>query len=118
MVNNLEIELLYKKKLNTIKKHNKLYFTNDSPEISDAEYDKIKLELIELKKKYPFLKKVNSVSQLIGAKPSNKFQKIKHIHPMLSLANAFNKSDMNDFVKKVRNFLNYREQKIELISEN
>ena len=117
MVNNLEIELLYKKKLNTIKKHNDLYFTNDSPEISDAEYDKIKLELIELEKKHPFLKKINSISHLIGAKPSNKFKKIKHIHPMLSLANAFNKSDMNDFVKKVRNFLNYREQKIELISE-
>ena len=60
MVNNLEIELLYKKKLNTIKKHNDLYFTNDSPEISDAEYDKIKLELIELEKKHPFLKKINS----------------------------------------------------------
>ena len=54
MVNNLEIELKYKKKLNSIKKHNELYFTNDSPEISDAEYDKIKLELIELEKKYLF----------------------------------------------------------------
>ena len=58
MVNNLEIELKYKKKLNSIKKHNELYFTNDSPEISDAEYDKIKLELIELEKKYPFLKRL------------------------------------------------------------
>ena len=48
MSNNLEIKSLYKKKLKSIKKHNELYFTNDSPEISDAEYDKIKLELLEL----------------------------------------------------------------------
>ncbi len=117
MTNNLEIELIYKKKLESIKKHNELYFTNDSPEISDSEYDKIKFEALELEKKFPFLKEIESVSQIVGAKPSNKFNKIKHIHPMLSLSNAFNKSDMNDFIKKVRNFLNYGEKKIEFISE-
>ena len=117
MSNNLEIKSLYKKKLKSIKKHNELYFTNDSPEISDAEYDKIKLELLELEKKYPFLKKIDTVSKIVGAKPSNKFKKIQHIHPMLSLNNAFNKDDMNDFIKKVRNFLNIKEEKIELISE-
>ena len=111
MTNNLEIELIYKKKLESIKKHNELYFTNDSPEISDSEYDKIKFEALELEKKFPFLKEIESVSQIVGAKPSNKFNKIKHIHPMLSLSNAFNKSDMNDFIKKVRNFLNYGEKK-------
>ena len=117
MVNNLEIVSLYKKKLKNIKKHNELYFTNNSPKISDAEYDKIKLEVLELEKKYPFLKKIGSVNLIIGAEPSNKFKKVKHIHPMLSLNNAFNKSDMSDFMKKIRNFLNLHEKKIELISE-
>ena len=117
MANNLEIKLLYKKKLKSIKKHNQLYFTNDSPEISDFEYDKVKLELLGLEKKYPFLKKIESISEIVGAKPSNKFKKIKHLHPMLSLSNAFNKSDMKDFFKKVKNFLNYEDKSIEFICE-
>ena len=117
MAKNEEIKLLYNKKIKSLKKHNKLYFTNDSPEISDADYDNLKFELVELEKKYPFLKKIDSVSEIIGAKPSNKFKKIKHIQPMLSLSNAFNKSDMEDFLKKIKNFLNYEEKQIELISE-
>ena len=117
MAKNDEIKLLYNKKIKSLKKHNKLYFTNDSPEISDADYDNLKFELIELEKKYPFLKKIESVSEIIGAKPSNKFKKVKHLQPMLSLSNAFNKSDMEDFLKKIKNFLNYEEKQIELISE-
>ena len=117
MAKNEEIKLLYNKKIKSLKKHNKLYFTNDSPEISDADYDNLKFELIELEKKYPFLKKIESVSEIIGAKPSNKFKKVKHLQPMLSLSNAFNKSDMEDFLKKIKNFLNYEEKQIELISE-
>ena len=117
MAKNEEIKLLYKKKIKSLKKHNKLYFTNDSPEISDADYDNLKFELIELEKKYPFLKKIESVNEIIGARPSNKFKKVKHLQPMLSLSNAFNKSDMEDFLKKIKNFLNYEEKQIELISE-
>ncbi len=117
MAKNEEIKLLYNKKIKSLKKHNKLYFTNDSPEISDADYDNLKFELIELEKKYPFLKKIESVNEIIGARPSNKFKKVKHLQPMLSLSNAFNKSDMEDFLKKIKNFLNYEEKQIELISE-
>ena len=117
MTSNSEIKLLYKKKIKSIKKHNQLYFTNDSPEISDSEYDKIKLEILEIEKKYPFLKKFGSISEIVGAKPSNKFKKIRHLQPMLSLSNAFNKSNMKDFTKKVKNFLNYEHKKIEFMSE-
>ena len=54
---------------------------------------------------------------VIGTTPSNKFKKIKHLKPMLSLSNAFNKSDMNDFFKKINNFLNTESKEIELSSE-
>ena len=117
MTGDSEIKLLYKRKIKSIKKHNQLYFTNDSPEISDSEYDKIKLEILKLEKKYSFLKKIGSISEIVGSKPSNKFKKISHLQPMLSLSNAFNKSDMKDFKKKVKNFLNYENKTIELMSE-
>ena len=54
MAKNEEIKILYNKKIKSLKKHNKLYFTNDNPQISDADYDKLKIELLELEKKYPF----------------------------------------------------------------
>ena len=57
--------------------------------ISDSEYDKIKLDTLELEKKYSFLQEFGSIQNTIGAKPSNKFKKIKHLQPMLSLSNSF-----------------------------
>ena len=107
----------YKKKLNQLKIHSKLYFTDDNPKISDAEFDKLKISIISLEKKYPYLKKKGSVNKIIGAKPSYKFKKIKHLRPMLSLSNAFDKTDMEDFIKKVQNFLNIKDQNISLIAE-
>ncbi len=107
----------YKNKLNQLKIHSKLYFIDDNPKITDAEFDKLKISIINLEKKYPFLKKKGSVIKIVGAKPSNKFIKIKHLRPMLSLSNAFDKTDMEDFLKKVKNFLNIKDQNISLISE-
>ena len=108
----------HKKIIAEIKKHNKLYFDKDNPQISDANYDKIKLEAIELERKYPFLNSSKeTLDQIVGAPPSNKFKKIKHLQPMLSLSNAFNKNDMEDFLKKIKNFLNLNNQNIELFSE-
>ena len=107
----------YKNKLNQLKIHSKLYFIDDNPKITDAEFDKLKISIINLEKKYPFLKKKGSVINIVGAKPSNKFRKIKHLRPMLSLSNAFDKTDMEDFLKKVKNFLNIKDQNISLISE-
>ncbi len=112
---NLLIE--HKKILNTIKEHNKNYFTYDNPKISDAEYDKIKAKAIQLEKKFPFLKKIESIQNIIGAKPLNKFDKIKHLTPMLSLANAFNLDDMRDFKKKINNFLSFDHNEVEMICE-
>ena len=107
----------HKKKIDILEKHNKFYFTNDNPKISDSEYDKLKRELTNLEENYPYLKQKKSVKDIIGSKPSNKFKKIDHLVPMLSLSNAFQKKDMNDFLKKINNFLNYKENSIELFSE-
>ena len=89
----------YKKKINLVKKHNKLYFTKDNPEITDAQYDELKKEIFDLEKKNNFLKNLN-LNQIVGSPPSNKFEKIKHLKPMLSLSNAFDKNDMKDFIKQ------------------
>ena len=69
---------LHKKKLDNIKKHNKFYYINDKPKISDSEYDKLKKEIFELEKKYPYLKKIDTISKIVGSSPSSKFKKIKH----------------------------------------
>jgi DNA ligase (NAD+) len=117
MKNKSKIIQSYLKKINDLKKHNKLYFDNDAPQISDSEYDKIKKETIDLEKKYPYLKKQGSTEEIVGTPPSTKFKKIKHLRPMLSLSNAFNKSDMEDFLKKINNFLNLNDDNLELFSE-
>ena len=108
---------LHKKKLDNIKKHNKFYYINDKPKISDSEYDKLKKEIFELEKKYPYLKKIDTISKIVGSSPSSKFKKIKHLRPMLSLSNAFNKKDMEDFLKKINNFLNLTKNNLQLFSE-
>ncbi len=117
MVDKSKIIDIYKKKVKNLIKHNKLYFSKDSPIISDAEFDKLKIEIFELEKKYSFLKKKFSINKIVGSPPSNKFKKINHLIPMLSLSNAFNKSNMEDFIKKVKNFLNFNDERIELFVE-
>ena len=107
----------HKKILEDLKKHNNFYFKDDNPQISDAEYDKLKKEALNLEKKNPHLKTKRSVEKIIGAPPSNKFKKIKHLRPMLSLSNAFNKENMIDFLKKLKNFLNIKTEKIDLFCE-
>tara|TARA_A100000164_G_C21939927_1_gene790104 strand:- start:2878 stop:4911 length:2034 start_codon:yes stop_codon:yes gene_type:complete len=112
-----EIIKIYKDKINILKKHNKLYFENDNPDISDSQYDVLKREITDLEKKNNFLKELNLTKKLVGSPPSKKFKKIKHLKPMLSLSNAFDKNDMYDFLSKVKNFLNLHNQNIELVSE-
>ena len=112
-----DIELKHKKILNIIKQHNKNYYNYNKPTISDSEYDQIKIEVLNLEKKYPYLKDYKSIDKIVGSKPSNKFKKIKHLSPMLSLSNAFNLDDMQDFYKKINNFLNFNDRSIELFCE-
>ena len=107
----------FKSKVKNLKKHNKLYYDEDSPEITDDGYDELKKDIIELETKYKFLKNLELTKKLFTFQPSNKFKKIKHLSPMLSLANAFNNKDMEDFLKKVGNFLNLKDKNIEFFCE-
>ena len=101
MVFKKEIIFKHKKNLDTLKKLNKNYYIDDNPKVSDAEYDKIKLAALAFENKYSYLKKIKSVNDIVGSKPSSKFKKFKHLSPMLSLSNAFNIDDMKDFQKKL-----------------
>jgi len=101
-----EIEKIYLEKIDRLKKFDKAYFDEDKPIISDKDYDHIKQEVIDLEEKYSYLKNKNSPSQKVGYKPSSKFKKVEHDIPMLSLANAFSKENIEDFLKKIKNFLN------------
>jgi len=112
-----DIEKEYIRKIKELKKHNKAYFEDDNPYLSDKDYDQIKYNILNLEKKYKFLKNKDSPSQKIGYEPTNKFKKIKHLKPMLSLSNAFDKEGMKDFLSKISNFLNNKDLNIELSSE-
>ena len=116
-MNKKDIEKNFKKKIEEIKKHNDLYFNQDKPIISDANYDELKKDILILEKNNKFLKRLNLLNNIIGSPPTNKFKKIKHLKPMLSLSNPFSKNDMIDFLKKINNFLNLNNETIELSSE-
>ena len=88
-----------------IARHNKLYFELDSPQISDAEYDRLMQELKALERQHPELITPESPTQRVGGQPSGKFAKVRHSVPMLSLANAVADEDVIDFVARIRRFL-------------
>lgn len=77
----IKLEKLYE----TIKKHDFAYYENHNPTISDAEYDEIRRLILEIEKDYPSLITSNSPSLRVGAEPSEKFKKVKHSTPMLSI---------------------------------
>jgi DNA ligase (NAD+) len=89
-----------------ISHHDALYYRDDAPEISDADYDALRRRLNELEKAHPELKRAGSPSEKVGAAPVAVFGKIRHDVPMLSLGNAFDDQDVVDFVARVRRFLN------------
>ncbi|MBD1145995.1 NAD-dependent DNA ligase LigA, partial [Pelagibacterales bacterium SAG-MED34] len=89
-----------------LKKHNKLYFENSSPVISDKDYDQLKKDILNLEKKFSYLKDESSPSVSLGYTPSKNFIKSKHRVKMLSLSNAFDIEDLENFEKKIFNYLN------------
>ena len=115
---NEEIKKDYLKKVEKFRDHNKSYYEKSKPSISDAEFDRLKIEILDLEKEYNFLKDFNSPSKVVGFRPSKNFQKVKHRIPMLSLGNAFNEEDLKNFEKKMLNFLSLKNaSKIEYSAE-
>jgi DNA ligase (NAD+) len=100
------IKKKYLQKIKQLQKFNKAYFEKSVPLVSDAKYDEFKKEIINLENRYDFLSHPHSPSVVIGHKPSKNFKKVLHKVPMLSLANAFSVSDLENFEKKIRNYLN------------
>lgn len=98
--------------------HDRLYYTHDAPEISDAEYDLLRRRNEAIEKRFPALVRADSPSKRVGAAPATGFAKVRHAVPMLSLGNAFDDQDVKDFVGRVRRFLGLPEsQPVELVAE-
>lgn len=88
-----------------IQYHDRLYYQQDSPELTDAEYDALRQRNEAIEKQFPELVLADSPSKKVGAAPVSGFGKIKHRVPMLSLGNAFEQQDLMDFVDSIRNFM-------------
>ena len=86
-----------------LKKYSDAYYNENKSLISDYEYDKLLKELEELEKKYPEYASENSPTKNVGASVrENKFKKVEHVHPMLSLANSYNSGEVLDFIERIK----------------
>jgi DNA ligase (NAD+) len=100
-----------------IETHDRLYYQEDAPRISDAEYDALRQRLNAIEARFPDLVSGESPSQKIGATPSGRFRKVRHALPMLSLDNAFAEEDVRDFVGRIERFLKLQDHKIDFSAE-
>ncbi|MGH7013128.1 MAG: NAD-dependent DNA ligase LigA [Stellaceae bacterium] len=87
-----------------IARHDRLYHQKDMPEIADADYDALRRRNAAIETRFPDLVRADSPSKRVGAPPATSFAKVRHPHPMLSLDNAMDESDVREFFKGVRNF--------------
>ena len=88
-----------------IAQHDKRYYQDDRPSVTDAEYDALRARYNAIEERFPDLRTLESLSLKVGATPSGKFKKVRHALPMLSLDNAFSDEDIVDFVARIRRFL-------------
>ncbi|MGA2290812.1 MAG: NAD-dependent DNA ligase LigA, partial [Bradyrhizobium sp.] len=95
----------HKRQALEIESHDKAYYQEDAPKISDAEYDALRQRFNAIEARFPEFVTSDSPSQKVGTKPSGRFAKVRHAVPMLSLDNAFAEQDVLDFVGRIRRFL-------------
>ena len=88
-----------------IRHHDELYYRQDAPEISDAEYDALRAKNDAIEARFPKLVRPDSPSRRVGATPADGFGKVRHRVPMLSLGNAFDAEEVTQFVERVHRFL-------------
>src|SRR5581483_7313995 len=97
-----DIEHKIEKLRDQIRRHEYLYYVQDAPEISDAEFDLLMRRLKELEAAHPSLITPDSPTQRVGGKPREGFIKVEHSRPMLSLDNAYNEQELRDWERRVR----------------
>jgi DNA ligase (NAD+) len=85
--------------------HDRRYYQEDAPSVSDAEYDRLRQRYSAIEARFPQLRTAASLTQRVGAAPSARFAKVRHPVPMLSLDNAFAEGEVRDFVGRIRRFL-------------
>ena len=105
-----EIQKIYNDKIKLLNNYNTSYYDKSNPTVSDQIYDNLKKEILQFEIDYTFLKSENSPSIIVGHKPSKNFNKSLHKVPMLSLGNAFTEEDLENFEKKIKNFLSLKEK--------
>src|SRR5947209_13045963 len=90
--------------------HDRRYYQEDAPTVSDAVYDGLRRRNEEIEARFPDLVRADSPSRRIGAAPAQKFAKVRHSVAMLSLGNAFADEEVGEFAERVRRFLRLSEQ--------
>ena len=109
LISEKEAKKLLKELADKIERYNHAYYIEDNHLVSDAEYDQLFNTNLKLEQKFPHLILENSPSKKVGAKIANKFAKVTHQAPMLSLSNVFDEQDVKDFVDRIKNFLRLNE---------
>src|ERR1700749_1459860 len=97
--------------------HDKRYYQEDAPSVTDAEYDAVRQRFNAIEKRFPELSSAEWPSQKVGAAPSARFRKVRHALPMLSLDNAFAEEDVTDFAGRIERFLKLPDNKIDFSAE-
>src|ERR1700742_3260266 len=97
--------------------HDKRYYQDDAPSVTDAEYDALRQRFNAIEKKFPEFVSSDSPSQKVGAAPSGRFRKVRHALPMLSLDNAFAEADVIDFAGRIERFLKLPDNRIDFSAE-
>lgn len=89
--------------------HDKRYYQDDAPTVSDAEYDALRQRNLAVEARFPEVKRTDSPTERVGAAPTGRFPVVRHAAPMLSLENAFSDDDVRDFLLQIDRFLGRRE---------
>ena len=100
-----QAEAVHARLAKEIAEHDRRYYQQDAPTVSDAEYDRLRQRYNAIEARFPQLRTAESLTQHVGAAPSARFAKVRHAVPMLSLDNAFAGEDVVDFVNRIRRFL-------------
>ena len=106
MINDSDPKKLIKSLCDEINRHNKLYYVDAKPQISDKDFDNLLTKLEALENKFPQFKSESSPTQRVGGKPLDEFNSIKHSIPMQSLSNTYNKDELIKFDERVKKLIN------------